>query len=157
MNSLAMGAPRMATPTAGRLVMAMLDRLEGGSLVFTTPAGLERRFGAGGCYADGLREADLNLRDWSVCRRVMTGGDIAFAEAFMDGHWETTDLVALLTLIACNQRALEHAFYGHRWRQFVPRSQALTAQQQPAARAAQHRHALRSWQPILRSLVGPER
>ena len=50
--------------------------------------------------------ADLTLRDWRICREVITGGDIAFAEAYMDGRWHTGDLTTLLTVIAFNQRAL---------------------------------------------------
>ncbi len=120
-SSLAPQAPRAATPAAGRLVMALLDRLDCGVLAFTTPDGVTHRFGPGGPVAGSTRGAELHLRDWSVCRNVIVGGDVAFAESYIDGRWETTDLVALLTLMACNQRALDHAFYGRRWRQLALR------------------------------------
>jgi cyclopropane-fatty-acyl-phospholipid synthase len=110
-------ARRAATPAAGRLLLALLERLDCGALVFTTPDGVARRFGPGGAVAGLAREAELHLRDWAVCRKVIVGGDVAFAESYMDARWETTDLIALLTLLACNRRALEGAFYGRRWRQ----------------------------------------
>src|SRR5580704_11647898 len=109
-TSLASDARRAATPAASRLVMALLDRIDSGVLAFTTPDGVTRRFGSGETAAGIARTAELHLRDWTVCRNVIVGGDIAFAESYMDGRWETTELVALLTLMACNQRALEHAF-----------------------------------------------
>jgi cyclopropane-fatty-acyl-phospholipid synthase len=124
-TSLASDARRAATPAASRLVMALLDRIDSGVLAFTTPDGVTRRFGSGETAAGIARTAELHLRDWTVCRNVIVGGDIAFAESYMDGRWETTDLVALLTLMACNQRALEHAFYGRRWRQLAFRLRHL--------------------------------
>jgi cyclopropane-fatty-acyl-phospholipid synthase len=124
-TSLAPDARRAATPAASRLVMALFDRIDNGVLAFTTPDGVTRRFGSAEPGAGIARTAELHLRDWAVCRNVIVGGDIAFAESYMDGRWETTDLVALLTLMACNQRALEHAFYGRRWRQIVFRLRHL--------------------------------
>jgi cyclopropane-fatty-acyl-phospholipid synthase len=112
-------APEMAgasTPTSARLILGLLERLDCGALALTMPDGVTRRFGPRGRAAELSREAELSLHDWSVCRSVLVGGDVAFAESYIDGRWETTDLVALLTLIACNQRALQHAFYGRRWR-----------------------------------------
>jgi cyclopropane-fatty-acyl-phospholipid synthase len=124
-TSLASGARPAATPAAGRLVMALLERLHSGALVLTTPDGVTRRFGPGGPIGGFARGAELRLRDWAVCRNVIVGGDVAFAESYMDGRWETTDLLALLTLMACNQRALGHAFYGRRWQQLVFRLRHL--------------------------------
>ena len=124
-TSLASGARHAATPAAGRLVMALLERLHSGALALTTPDGVTRRFGPGGPVGGFARGAELRLRDWAVCRNVIVGGDVAFAESYMDGRWETTDLLALLTLMACNQRALEHAFYGRRWQQLVFRLRHL--------------------------------
>jgi cyclopropane-fatty-acyl-phospholipid synthase len=110
-------ARRGATPAAGRLVLALLNRLDCGALIVTTPDRVTRRFGPGGPVAGLGREAELHLRDWAVCRSVIVGGDVAFAESYMNARWETTDLIALLTLLACNRRALDGAFYGRRWRQ----------------------------------------
>ena len=116
-TQLAPSNHHVAMPAACRLVMALLERIDCGVLAFTTPDGLTRHFGQGGA----ARAAELRLCDWAVCRRVLTGGDVAFAESYISGHWETTDLGALLTLMARNQRALEHAFYGHRWWQLALR------------------------------------
>ena len=35
---------------------------------------------------------------WRAFRRLVTGGDLAAAEGFMDGDWNTDDLVAVIRL-----------------------------------------------------------
>jgi len=99
-------------PPAARLLFALLTRLAHGEVVLRTPDGASHRFGSG--HGDAGR-ADLAFNDWRIAREVLTGGDVAFAEAYMDGRWETPDLTALLTVLACNQQALARAFYGHAW------------------------------------------
>jgi cyclopropane-fatty-acyl-phospholipid synthase len=42
----------------------------------------------------------------------MRDGDIGFAEAFLDGQWQTPDLAGLLTLLARNREALDAPLYG---------------------------------------------
>jgi cyclopropane-fatty-acyl-phospholipid synthase len=126
-SSLAV-VPRANLPATGRLFFTLLERMEYGALNLTTPDGITRRFGPGaaaGARPDVATEADLTLSDWKLCRDVMTGGDVAFAEAYMDGRWETSDLEALLTVVAFNQRALELAFYGRWWRQLAFRVKHL--------------------------------
>ena len=127
-SSLPVGARRHSLPATSRLLFALLDRMEYGSLTLTTPDGITRRFGPGATAnspAGIVAAADLTLRDWRLCRDVITGGDIAFAEAYMDDRWHTNDLTTLLTVIAFNQRALELAFYGSWWRQLAFRLKHL--------------------------------
>jgi cyclopropane-fatty-acyl-phospholipid synthase len=110
---------RAPLPATARILFTLLERMEFGALTLTTPDGITRRFGPGGSVGALDGEVDLTLHDWKLCGDVLTGGDVAFAEAFMDDRWTTSDLTALLTLIALNQRALEVAFYGRWWRQLV--------------------------------------
>ncbi len=116
---------RTSLPATARILFTLLERMDFGALTLTTPDGITRRFGPGGSVGELDGEVDLTLRDWKLCGDVLTGGDVAFAEAFMDDRWETSDLIALLTLIALNQRALEVAFYGRWWRQLVFRAKHL--------------------------------
>jgi cyclopropane-fatty-acyl-phospholipid synthase len=127
-TSLPGGAHRHSLPATGRLFFALLERMEYGALSLTTPDGMTRRFGPGAAANSpaGIRaEADLTICDWKLCRDVVTGGDVAFAEAYMDGRWRTNDLTSLLSVIAFNQRALELAFYGRWWRQLAFRLKHL--------------------------------
>jgi cyclopropane-fatty-acyl-phospholipid synthase len=114
-SSLRARAPHI--PAAGRLLTALLHRLNVGSVELTTPEGATLRFGPGGAPTPGIKAtpAVLAFRDWNIAGEVLKGGDVAFAESYMEGRWETPDLTQLLTVLAANQSALEHAFYGHWW------------------------------------------
>ena len=124
-STLSANARSASLPATARILFTLLERMDFGALTLTTPDGITRRFGPGGPVGALDGEVDLTLRDWKLCGDVLTGGDVAFAEAFMEDRWETSDLTALLTLIALNQRALEVAFYGRWWRQLVFRAKHL--------------------------------
>jgi len=119
MNTLASPARafRNWTPPAGRLLCALLNRLDVGGVELTTPDGATLKFGPGGAPVGGGRAAPavLTLRDWRVAGEALRGGDVAFAESYMEDRWDTPDLTQLLTVLAANQASLERAFYGHWW------------------------------------------
>ncbi|MEO8346278.1 MAG: cyclopropane-fatty-acyl-phospholipid synthase family protein [Betaproteobacteria bacterium] len=119
MNTIATTAraPSARIPAAGRLLTALLHRLDIGSVELTTPEGAMLRFGPGGAPAEGSKAspAVLSFRDWRIAGEALKGGDVAFAESYMEGRWDTPDLTQLLTVLAANQSALEHAFYGRWW------------------------------------------
>jgi len=104
-------------PPAGRLLSALLNRLDVGSVELTTPERATMRFGPGGAPTEGIKTnpAVLVFHDWGIAAEVLKGGDVAFAESYMEGRWDTPDLTQLLTVLAANQSALERAFYGHWW------------------------------------------
>ena len=88
-----------------------------GRVELTTPEGATLRFGPGGAPAAGIKTspAILVFRDWGIAGEALKGGDVAFAESYMEGRWDTPDLTQLLTVLAANQSALERAFYGRWW------------------------------------------
>jgi cyclopropane-fatty-acyl-phospholipid synthase len=89
-------APKPTDRAARALGHALLQRLRGGCL--TVVEGPDReRFGS----ADGL-EAQLLVRDPVFWRRTLLGGGVGFAEAYMDGLWDSDDPVAVLRLLARN-------------------------------------------------------
>ena len=47
------------------------------------------------------------LHRWRALRRLATGGDIAFAESYIDGDWSCQDLTALIELAAENAASLD--------------------------------------------------
>ena len=110
-------APSPRFPAAGRLLSALLHRLDVGSVELTTPEGATLRFGPGGAPMPGIKAnpAVLVFRDWGIAGEALKGGDVAFAESYMEGRWDTPDLTQLLTVLAANQAALERAFYGQWW------------------------------------------
>jgi len=89
-----------------RLALGALERLNQGVLHLELPDGSNRFCG------QGERSAALHIRDWAVFDRILRGGDIGFAEAYLDGQWETPHLSGLLTLLAANRDALDAPLYG---------------------------------------------
>ncbi|MCD4558751.1 SAM-dependent methyltransferase [Lelliottia nimipressuralis] len=58
--------------------------------------------------------ADVEVLSSSVYRRLLTGGSLAAAEAWMDGEWETHQLTTLLHILALNGKTLGRLESGFR-------------------------------------------
>lgn len=95
---------------ADRWIARVVRSLKIGHLTIETPSGA-RVEGRG--ESEGPR-ATLILHRWRTMRRLMFGGDVGFAEAYMDGDWSTPDLATLIELAALNERALSEVTAG-RW------------------------------------------
>jgi cyclopropane-fatty-acyl-phospholipid synthase len=101
-----------AAPAAARTVFALLKKLQHGTLDVQMPDGAQARFGSGAAHE---AKAALRLVDWRVCSAALKSGDIGFAEAYIDGHWTTPDLAALLRLFIANRDAMDSVIYGTWW------------------------------------------
>ena len=86
-----------------RIVLKLLSALRGGLLEVRLPNGNAVLFG------DGENGVSLQVHDEDFFSRVLARGDIGFAEAYLDGQWDSPDLTALLTLLARNRPALSRA------------------------------------------------
>ena len=95
-----------------RLVLALLEKLQGGMLEVRLPDGSSRLFGA------GEHGVTLQVHDEVMFSQVLARGDIGLAEAYLDGHWDSPDVTALLTLLTRNRDALKKAVYGS-WRNLL--------------------------------------
>lgn len=91
----------LAAPAPGwlarKLARSLLSRVRTGRLTIITPAGTRLAFGR-----DDGPQGVLVLRRWRTLRRLLTAGDIGFAEAFIDGDWDSPDLPALIELAGRN-------------------------------------------------------
>lgn len=103
-----------SAPAAARAVLRLLQRLQHGTLDVQFPDGTQARFGSGLPSSDRPRAA-IRLLDWQVCSAALKSGDIGFAESWIDGHWTSPDLVALLQLFIANRDAIEAVVYGSWW------------------------------------------
>ena len=56
--------------------------------------------------------ADVRFHSWRGLRRILTRGDIGFAEGYLDGDWTSDDIVALIELGARNGSRLLDALGG---------------------------------------------
>lgn len=86
------------SPSEALLSLALSGGLHAGTLTLTDHAGHERT------YTGRLPgpKASVRITRASAARRVITGGALGMAEAYMDGEWETPDLQAVLDLGVAN-------------------------------------------------------
>ncbi|MGL4728861.1 MAG: class I SAM-dependent methyltransferase [Bosea sp. (in: a-proteobacteria)] len=103
---------------AERYAMQFAMKLSFGELTITLPRGPSFVVGGTG---DGPK-ADLIVHDLSFARRLLSGGDIGFAEAYLRGEWETSDLPKFLELFAANYHVvssmLSHRPLAKLWQRF---------------------------------------
>ncbi|PKO30925.1 MAG: SAM-dependent methyltransferase [Betaproteobacteria bacterium HGW-Betaproteobacteria-7] len=92
-----------------QLVFRLLEKLAGGRLEIRLPDGSSRLFG------NGEHGVTLNVHDEAMFSQVLARGDIGLAEAYLDGHWDSSDITGVLTLLARNREVLKSAVYGS-WR-----------------------------------------
>ena len=96
-------------PFAARTVLGLFRRIAHGTLALTRPDGRSLEFGAGAPHAT------LAVHEWRVFGEAMSGGDTAFAEAYLRGSWSSADPAVLLTLLTRNRETIEAALYGGFW------------------------------------------
>lgn len=101
---------RAATGSFGaRVLVRLLSGIRYGRLRVTLPSGaLIEKAGP----EDGP-EATIVIKRWRMLRRIVVGGDIGFAEGYMQGDWTTPDLTAVIRFAARNAEALAPAIEGN--------------------------------------------
>jgi len=85
-------------PRPARLAFAFAARLQRGTLEVGLPDGRRLRFGGA---APGPA-AIMSVKDLGFARRLIKGGDIGIAEAYLRGEWDTPDLTQFLQLFCVN-------------------------------------------------------
>ncbi len=91
------------------LVAPLLAKLRGGRLRVWLPNG-----GNIASADNDLRlQSTLVIERWRALRRLALGGDVGFAEAYIDRDWTSPDLVAFLRLAGRNVDALRAAMHGN--------------------------------------------
>ncbi|MFW5834921.1 MAG: class I SAM-dependent methyltransferase, partial [Pseudomonadota bacterium] len=101
-----------------RVLAAMCGRLHRGRLVVLAPDGSQRVFGAEG---PGTHAATLHVNRSRLAFRVLRGGALGFAEAYLDGDCDTPDLTALLSLFLSNGDDLAYEWQGKAWVRAIKR------------------------------------
>ena len=89
-------------------LLNILTRLQYGHLTLTLPNNKVMEFGN---RQDPLH-ADIQIHEWSVFKQILSHGDIGFAESYIKGEWNTTNLKSILDLAIRNRTILEKAIYG---------------------------------------------
>lgn len=88
---------------AGRV----LKKLQHGHLQVSMPQGREITVGD----RTSTLQADMTINDWRVVSRYLNHGAVGFAEAYIEGEIETSNLASLLTLLDSNHDAIG-GYYG---------------------------------------------
>jgi cyclopropane-fatty-acyl-phospholipid synthase len=91
-----------------RAILMAAARIEIGELSIEAPDGRRHAF-KGNTPGPA---AGLKLRTHRAARRILFGGNVGFAEAYMDGEIDADDLPVLLELAARNEAALNDIHYG---------------------------------------------
>lgn len=97
----------MALPARMRVafIKRLLTHVHRGRLTVLLPDGTQ--LAAGGDAPGAV--AELHILRWRAVSRLLSGGDVGFAEAYVDGDWDTPDLVAFVSLCADNLDTLVKA------------------------------------------------
>ena len=87
---------------ARSMVLRMLERLEHGGLLVRDPIDEVRV----GDWTDRNDTAELRVANVGFYRRILAGGSLAAAEAFIDGLWSCDDLTKTLRILGRNFKIL---------------------------------------------------
>lgn len=103
MSSVILASPQTirnlkAAPASFRLAAMVLLRTRIGALTFVLPNGTQLQFR----NEEEGPEATINVHNFRFVNRALAGGDVAFAESYMDGDWSTPDLTAVLRFFSAN-------------------------------------------------------
>lgn len=93
---------------AARVVRSIVAQIECGQIAILLPSG--ERIEHAGDHAGP--SATIVVHRWRAIRRLVSHGDIGFADAYIDGDWSSPDLVALLELAARNITVVDRKVSG---------------------------------------------
>ena len=105
-------------PRMVRLALGYGSKLQHGTLDVTLPDDRTVRLGGNGPGP----QAAMKIYDYGFASRLLQGGDIGIAEAYLHGEWDTPDLTQFLYLFCVNQDWMQTLMMGKplmRFAQFV--------------------------------------
>jgi cyclopropane-fatty-acyl-phospholipid synthase len=111
-SSAFLAAPDQCGPLCRRLVLRAFRDMRQGRLLLELPEGGRLEFGSR-AHAEATKlplglssSASIRVRRPAFFSRCVLAGDIGFAESYLDGDWDTPDLVAVIAWFILN---VEHA------------------------------------------------
>lgn len=82
-----------------------------GSIKIKLPNGLEKNFSGNNSGPN----AEMEIKDYNFIDSVITGGDVALGEGYMQNLWDSNNLEKLLTFFTLNAHALEDFFHAKKF------------------------------------------
>ncbi|MBY9067599.1 cyclopropane-fatty-acyl-phospholipid synthase family protein [Hyphomonas sp. WL0036] len=106
MNQVIVASPNTirtlsGVPASFRIAALMLLKTERGELTFLLPDGRELVFR----NKEAGPKAMVEVHDYGFIRKAMAGGDVGFADAYIEGMWSTPDLTEVLRFFSANFEA----------------------------------------------------
>src|SRR5258707_5836957 len=95
-------------PRIVRLALRFGSKLRRGTLDVTLPDGRTLRLGG----MEPGPAAAMKLTNYGFASRLLNGGDIRIAEAYLRGEWDTPDLTQFLYLFCVNQDWMQRMLTG---------------------------------------------
>ncbi len=95
-------------PRLARLAFRFASRIRRGTLEAQLPDG--RRYLFGG--SEPGPAAKMIIKDLGFARRLLNGGDIGIAEAYLRGEWETPDLTQFIYVFCINHDVIQSMLAG---------------------------------------------
>jgi len=95
-----------------QLLWQALENIAYGSLRITLASGETKEFRAD----NSGPHAQITIKNPDLIDLVITGGDVAFGESYMEGWWDSKDLAALLTFLTLNAHTLEDFFHARKFK-----------------------------------------
>jgi cyclopropane-fatty-acyl-phospholipid synthase len=92
------GAATAGLPKLVQIAFFYVARLRRGTLDITLPDGRQIRFGG----AEPGPAAVMTVNSYNFAWRLMRGGDVGIAEAYLRGEWDTPDLTQFLYIFCVN-------------------------------------------------------
>ena len=101
-------------PISAKLIFKALKGIRNGTLILSGPNGFQKQFGecAGQSDPNSSETGIIEFKDWGIFRQIILKGDIAFAESYMEGKWDTHNLTKLLSIISNNRSVLDRPIRG---------------------------------------------
>lgn len=112
---LHLSPPTARLPARLKPLIRAKDRFKTGTITVVLPNGHKMTIRG----EEPGPKAELHLHRRRFFRRVLMGGHLAFAEAYIDGDWDSPDLAALVSYFAQNEAAL--SIDGHWWARALSR------------------------------------
>jgi len=90
-------------PRVVRLALGFCSKLRRGTLDVMLPDGRKVRFGG----VEPGPAAEMTVTNYGFASRLLNGGDIGIAEAYLHGEWDTPDLTQFLYLFCVNHDLIQ--------------------------------------------------
>ena len=95
-------------PASFRIACLAILNTRTGTLIFELPDGRHLKFENAAPGPDAV----VIVHDYNFVKRAMAGGDVGFAEAYMDSEWSTPDLTEVLRFFSANFEAVGRLAVG---------------------------------------------